>query len=346
MKSSFILNGKWLTQSLTGTQRHAQEITKVLLSIRNDILVAVPRDAVIPDWIPENLVIRGMMKGTLFEQLELPFIGRRGHIVNLVGSSPVLATGQVIVIHDASVFRYPRTFSKRFVAFYRLQMKTAKRRSRLLITDSEFSKRELETFIELGDRKIEVVYCGSDHISSEINRSIPENQVVVIGSLAPRKNLLQVVPALAEAGYLVRVVGASGSKRIFGSSKTPENWTSDNIKLMGRLSDNEVIDELKRSIALIFPSLYEGFGLPLVEAQATGTPVVCSSAASLTEIGQDSALYFDPLSHKDAVIQVNRLKFDSQLREEIISKGLENVKRFQWHQAGAEYSQLFDEYFK
>ena len=128
--------------------------------------------------------------------------------------------------------------------------------------------------------------------------------MLCVGNLTPSKNLAPVTRALAAAGIPVVVVGATGSRRVFAHEAPLDG---PGIHLAGRLSDGELALLLRNARALVFPSLYEGFGLPLVEAQALGCPVIASDRASIPEVAGEGAMYFDPMRPEDAVARVNSL---------------------------------------
>lgn len=342
-KFSFFINGKWLSQEMTGTQRFSFEITKRLLSLRSDSVLVAPNNATIPSWINQEQVIQGRLSGQLFEQLELPLIALRGRIINLVGSSPLLARNQITAIHDASVLRYPETFSKGFAIWYWILLKTANFRNILMITVSEFSKSELISLLNLNPDRVSVIPNGAEHFRVNDTKVPISNFVTVLGSLTPRKNLEIIVPALASAGYVVKVVGVSGESRVFGNRQIPQSWNSKNIQLLGRLTDEELFNTLRGGIALVFPSIYEGFGLPIVEAQAAGTAVITSNSSSLPEVAGEGALFFEPADFNNAIEHVSYLQSHPEFREILIEKGKQNLARFSWDESAKKLSKTLDD---
>jgi glycosyltransferase involved in cell wall biosynthesis len=154
--------------------------------------------------------------------------------------------------------------------------------------------------------------------------------VLCIGNLTPNKTLVPVAAALAAAGIRVVVVGAGGASKVYAQQA---GLDIPGVELAGRVSDDELAALLRGATALVFPSLYEGFGLPIVEAQALGCPVIASTSASIPEVAGEGALYFDALEPAQAVELV--LSLDADTRSRLIARGHANVSRFTWDSTAA-----------
>lgn len=335
LRPRIFINGKWLAQPTTGTQRYASEIAqRVGQRLPDAVSLVVPRDAVLPEWVAGIPVIRSRFSGHIFEQLVLPLRTFGKYLLNLSGSSPLLKLRQGIVLFDGSMFRYPETFGRAFAAWYRLLYRTAPMRSRHLFTISEFSRSELSDLLHIPPQRLIVARCGADHLSSVDDNRDDQLEadpfVVMIGSLTKRKNLTGVIQAIGARGVRVVVVGASGPSAVFSDTETPVGAL---VTLAGRLDDAEIAELLSKAIALVFPSLYEGFGLPIVEAQVQGCPVICARTSSLPEVAGDAALFFDADCPEEAADHVVRLLSDSGLRSDLVARGFTNVARFSWDDA-------------
>ncbi|WP_427115758.1 glycosyltransferase family 4 protein [Pseudarthrobacter scleromae] len=267
-----------------------------------------------------------------FEQIALPLKTFGQKLISLGGPAPIAKLNQVVVLFDASVFRYPSTFSFAFRLWYKIMYFVLSRTARRLVTISDFSALEISSVLGISKSRFAVATCGADHAekvkSESPGLSLPERFVVCIGTIAPRKNLIPVIQALSSRGIKTVVVGAVGNPRVFSAAQSSLNL--ENLTFAGRLSDSEVTWLLERAEALVFPSLYEGFGLPLLEAQVAGCPVVSSNAASMPEVLRDSGLLFDPKDPEAAVAQVMRIIDDRGLREKLVKAGKENVARYRW----------------
>ncbi|MBX3195270.1 MAG: glycosyltransferase [Microbacteriaceae bacterium] len=336
-RTPVMVNGKWLSAQPSGMQRYASEVTRRVLDLDPAARVVVPRDAELPDWLPEGRVLRSRLRGIAFEQFALPWRARRAMLLNLAGPAPALKREQLVVMHDVTPARYPRTFSRRFVLWYSVLYRVLARRARHLATVSEFSRGELAEVLHIDPARFALAPNGHEHafaaraqagevtLRPDLAAHATEDYVLCVGNLTPSKNLAPVTRALAAAGIPVVVVGANPSRRVFASET---HLDGPGIHLAGRLSDGELALLLRNARALVFPSLYEGFGLPLVEAQALECPVIASDRASIPEVAGEGALYFDPSRPQDAVARVREL--DAAARRRLVESGRSNVARYSW----------------
>ena len=331
------LNGKWLGQETTGTQRYAAEMTRHLLPRLPDRAVLhVPANASVPEWLAGQVdVRRSRMRGTPFEQVALPWVTRRDLLVSFGGAAPLLARRQVATMHDATPFRLPRTYGRVFGTWYRLMYRVVARRAERLLTVSEFSRRELSTVLAVDADRFVVVPNGVEHSASHrADEPVDVGAgafVLMVGPPAAHKNIAPVAAALAGRGVRVVVVGraAHGIFRGADSVGAEENG-AHGVRWLGRVSDPQMIWLYRHASALVFPSLYEGFGLPVVEAQQLGCPVVTSDRASLPEVAGDGAVLVDPTDPERVAQRVVELLADDQARTRLAALGRANVERFRW----------------
>ena len=332
------INGKWLAQSLTGTQRYANEMVRALLTLAPErrFVVDVPADASVPQWLTDSgaRVDRSRWSGVAFEQLHLPIASRGALLLNFAGPAPLLKRKQLVTMHDATPFRFSATFRRSFVAFYAVMYFLLSRTAAHLVTVSRFSAGELAEYLRVPAERFTVAHCAADGFDTVAERA-PEladttdvsSSFVVVGTLAQHKNLPDPVNALVSEGYWTIVVGASGNPQVF-SDASP---LATGATVAGRLDDAELAYLYRHCRALVFPSRYEGFGLPVIEAQTSGCPVICSDAAAIPEVASDAAIYFAPNDTQAMLDGVRRISEDSGLRAKLIRMGHENTQRFSWH---------------
>jgi glycosyltransferase involved in cell wall biosynthesis len=327
------VNGKWLAQMRTGTERYATEIVQAIVSADCfDLVIHVPAEADVPDWARRHDVEirRAPVKGVVFEQLYLPFATAGKLLLNFAGPAPLLKRRQLVAMHDASVFRYPRTYRWTFVAYYFAMYWLLGRTARQLVTVSKFSANELAEVLHIPASRFIVAGCAAESLLAVAPKrpalDLNGDQYLVVGTQAHHKNLAAPVIAVAESGRKVVVVGVAGNPQIFTATSSLDGHAA----IAGRLTDAELVWLYRNSRALMFPSKYEGFGLPPLEAQALGCPVVCSAAASLPEVCGDGALYFDPDDPGTLVAQLDRLESEPDLADELRRRGFANCQRFSW----------------
>lgn len=182
--------------------------------------------------------------------------------------------------------------------------------------------------------RLTVAPCGHEHFLKFAGKSASpsvEPTVVMIGTIAKHKNVLPTASILSNAGIAVTIIGSVGSERVFrGSDERLGRAFSARVTIVGGLPDEEVARLLSEASAFVLPSLYEGFGIPVLEAQVMECPVMAAARGALPEVCGDSALLFDPTDAKALVDGVLRLWTDPDLRRRTISKGLFNVQRWRW----------------
>lgn len=337
------INARFLTQRITGTQRYAIEISthinKYLLS--NEIFFLSPKN-VLHSRLAAKLQVRtlGKFSGHLWEQMELPiFLKKKDNplLVNLLNTGPLFYKNQVITLHDLAFLRYPHWFSRKFYYFYRFLIPKLSKTARKIITVSEFSKKEIVSLLGIPSNKIEVVYNAVSNKFKYDPHQEKDDIILSVSSIDPRKNFIRLILAFKRLNlpqYKLLIVGSEN--KIFSNSEI-RNLIKEvpNVEFTGYVSDNELVKLYQKAKLFVYPSLYEGFGLPPLEAMACGTPVIVSSTASLPEVCGDAAYYVNPYDEKDIARGLETVLKDEKLQKELTQKGLERVRMFSWEKSAA-----------
>ncbi|OLN32160.1 glycosyltransferase family 4 protein [Desulfosporosinus metallidurans] len=249
----------------------------------------------------------------------------------------------VVTIHDVIplVFKdiYLGTNVER--TYYRLALQIALNRSARIITDSIFSRDEIVKYMSVPREKIKVIYlaCGEEFVPvrDPILQRIPAQKfglhrpfVLTIGGNEPRKNVDRLVKVFQHLsknpGVDLAVIGGS-----WRGTKLSENIRgANNIFFLGPVDQQELVSLYSMAELFVFPSLYEGFGLPVLEAMACGTPVAASNTSSIPEVAGDAAMLFDPQDEEEMSKIVTGILESRETREELSLKGLERAKMFTW----------------
>lgn len=336
------INGRWLLNASTGVERYAYEITRALHHEGAAIVLICPRRGNIHrDYDISGIpVIRfGYGHSHVWEQLVLPwfFIGRRKYILlSLMGLGSLAVRKKVMTVHDLSFLYNPAWFSRSYRIFYSIMTPLAIRTSRKIITVSDFSRQEMLRFYPwLNPSKVEVVYNAVDRTCFVPVDSPKSDYLLTVASLDPRKNLLRL--SRAHKGTRIPLLLAGGSGRAFAT----EQHSDTEMQMLGSVSQEKLIDLYQHARALVYISLYEGFGLPPIEAMAAGCPVVAADIPVLREVCHDAAIYCDPtdLNSIRAALQ-EAYTLDDSKRQTMQAKGFENIKRFSWQSSARKLIQV------
>ena len=290
----------------------------------------------------------------LWTHLVLPF--KSGDVLFcLANIAPIFVPKSkklVVTIHDVAFLIYPESFSSFFRIYYKLIMPVVVKRADKIITVSNYSKNELEKYYPLSKGKIEVIYLGLNEGFKVLDNIKKKNQILYVGSINKRKNFIGVIKAfklLNQKDFTLLIVGNFSTnfsideldKIILEKAKT-----NPNIAFKSGISDEELVKLYNESKLFVFPSFYEGFGLPVLEAMACGTPVVCSNSSSLPEVGGDAVVYCDPHSIENIKEKIEMVLSDEVLQQKMIQKGLERAKEFSWEKSADEHVKVFQEVLK
>jgi glycosyltransferase involved in cell wall biosynthesis len=217
--------------------------------------------------------------------------------------------------------------------YYNWFLRSAARRAAAVLTISEFSRKRIIEWAGVCGDKVVNVGCGvsSNYKFNVAAASLGYQYLLCVGNRKPHKNEIRVVEAFSRANI------ANDIRLLFTGDST-ENLTreinkhniSDRITFLGRVDEQDLPSVYKGALALVFPSLYEGFGLPVVEAMACGTPVLTSNVTSLPEVAGDAALLVDPLSVELIADGIKKICEDNALREKLIQKGLKQAHKYKW----------------
>jgi glycosyltransferase involved in cell wall biosynthesis len=345
-----LINGRFLTRPATGVDRFAQELLRALMlqDAGRAARVVIPGAATLVGPVPTGLPLEraGSGGGQCWEQLSLPRLAREEPLINLCNTAPLLRENQLVVVHDAATLANPQNFSLAFRSWYRLMLGALTRRTRVLASVSRFSANELTRFFGVRPRGVEVIGEGGEHILREpADNSVIEKFnltgrrfVLALGSASPNKNLAAIVKAmhLLDDPDLLLVAAGGGNSRVFSQARVSD----PRLVATGYVTDAQVRALYEHAACFAFPSFYEGFGLPPLEAMCCGCPVVVSDRASLPEVCGDAALYCDPADPATLAAQLRRVLGSAAAREDLRAAGHERAALFTWDKAAQQFSEL------
>ncbi|MEY4504483.1 MAG: hypothetical protein RL154_777 [Pseudomonadota bacterium] len=256
---------------------------------------------------------------------------------------PIRAKKRIVTIHDVYHLAFADTLSLMQKVYSKLVMDAAVHKSDTVLTDSEFSKNEINKFIP-NKKQIEIVYCAVDGLNLIQNSVKPYDfdYILYVGNVKPHKNLKRSIEAYKLLGLQnIKFVIVGKKDNFITTDDNTLEMADDNIIFTGLVPDEKLMALYRYAKAFIFISLYEGFGLPPLEAQINGCPVLTSTCASLPEVCGKGALYCNAYNIDDISEKLQLILSDEILRGKLIENGLENIKRFSWQKSANTIIEIF-----
>ncbi|MFT2008811.1 glycosyltransferase family 4 protein [Pontibacter sp. 13R65] len=297
-----------------------------------------------------SLILRqsGKLEGHLWEQLELPFLSGDGYLLNLCNVAPLLKRDQAVMIHDTAVYAWPKAYSFIFRIWYKMNYMFTSCLADMLLTVSEFSKSELIKYVNTIPSKVHVTYPASvfkiDPTSKRNREGVGIGgapYVLAVSSLSPHKNLKAVIKALHLLPFPdIRLFVVGGKFSQVFNNPDLESEDQQHVNFLGYVTDEQLAELYQKALCFVYPSYYEGFGLPPLEAMACGCPVVVSDRASLPEVCGEAALYCDPDKPESISSAIQKLYLNPDLVHTLVNRGYEQVCKFSFDSTASRILQL------
>ena len=298
-----------------------------------------------PRWKEISGGLNLPLLGSAWAQARVPLLARRLGLDLFWGTRHHLPLGLprrvkcLLTIHDVVHRRHPETMALPNLILEQMLMGLSVRRASLILADSRSTARDLETFYPAATGKVRVVYPGAPDLdaagASAFLGGLPERFLLFVGTLEPRKNFARLLRAYLrtqpqEHGVHLVVVGPRGWKTKV-LSKTLSCPAAENfVHRLGYVSRPRLFALYRRALGVVFPSLYEGFGFPILEAMACGTPVITANISSMPEAAGDAALLVDPYDVDAICGAMRKIIQEPDLRQALIRRGHARVHRFSW----------------
>ncbi|WP_218079627.1 glycosyltransferase family 4 protein [Anthocerotibacter panamensis] len=345
-----IINGSFLRRRITGGQRYAREITACLLHNFDDVAVSwsdpthpeIPSDRI--HYVPKSAGTR-VLGSRFWNQFDLVRSLRSNVLWSPENIGPLGVKNHAVTVLDLSALEHPEWFNPEFAAMYSFYLPLLVRQAKIIFTISQYCRNRILDRFSLPEEKVVVSPCAvsqrfqpaADQEVVEVRRrySLPESYILSLGSLEPRKNLVNLFKAWALLpNKITRDIGLviAGER---GAAFAQPNYTSllgqlNNVTFTGYFPDKDLPILYSGALGLVYPSLYEGFGLPPLEAMACGTPVITCNNSSLPEVVGQGALFVDPLNSGSIAEAIENLILDQKLAAELSAYGLKRTQMFSW----------------
>lgn len=293
-------------------------------------------------WKPQAVRARFRPGRILWEQLVLPLEAARYRLDVLFNpgfTSPILAPcASVTVFHDLQHKRHPEHFRWVDLPFWRFLLWASLHRSRTVIAVSEATRADLHRFYRIPKERVRVIHHGVDPAFFNPLKTKATAYLLCVSTLHPHKNLERLIRAYARSGRGGKLViaGMRGFSAEQLEHLITEASLQDSVELTGWVSREKLMELYAEAHAFVYPSTFEGFGMPVLEALATGIPTACADIAPLREVAGEAVLFFNPLDEATLSGALTRIWSDEQLRGRLRSAGPERARQFTWKRCAEE----------
>lgn len=269
-------------------------------------------------------------------------------------TQPPTKAKKITTMHDLVVYKYPESSHPKIINTQKRRLEWVAKECDIVIADSIATKNDIIEILKIPEEKIRVVYlaAGEEYEIKEIKTikaikakyNIEKDYILVVGTREPRKNMDRVIEAFKSL-KLDDVDLVIAGKQGWGDMKiNDEKWAIGNVKTLGYVPQEDLPALYSGATVFIYPSLYEGFGVPVLEAMSCGCPVITSNVSSLPEVGGEAAEYVDPLNTNDIAVKLlGTLKLPMDGRKKIIEKSLAQAGRFSWDRTAKETLKVYEE---
>lgn len=351
------INGRFLVAKQTGVQRAAYNLVKTLVEVdrENEYLIFTSESQISnPDWqypnvkiVPSRLKEGENFRNHLWEQYTLPRLADKYKIDILhspANMSPLFYRGKSVVhIHDLCFVVNPQWYSYSFRTFYNIVIPRLARRATRVITNSNNSRNDLFQFCKVDTSKVNLIYWAVDEsfrnkppLKQLDNEHFKLEYILYVGSLEPRKNIRALVEAYEKMRtdnpqLQTKLILIGGESPLFAEVRLNIKTFRQDVIFMGFVEDDLLREYYRHATVVAYPSLYEGFGLPPLEAMACGVPVVTSNTSSIPEVVGDAALMVSPHDITQLAETLKLVVTNQNLRDRLRVKGIEQTKKFNWY---------------
>lgn len=350
-----VVNAKFLGQQVTGTQQLGIGYAKYLKEIIPEIHFVTIKEVLNTKLAEElNAVSIGIKKNFLWEQVELYKYLKQNKqplLIDFGNTAPIWYKNKIVTILDLSSVLHPEWFSYKSRMYLSLITNAYIKNSRKIIAISNYTKKTIIDHYNIHPDLIEVAYPACPEyfdLSFNNYETGRENKygdyIIAVSSIDPRKNFIGLIKAFNQAQLknLKLIIVGSESKVFANQNFKNAISRNKNIIFTGYLSNNDLVALYQNALFFVYPSFFEGFGIPPLEAMKCGCPTIVSNTTSLPEVCGNASLYIDPFKMDSLVEAMRNLYQSSALRSELKEKGLKQVQLFSWKKSSEHIASIIN----
>ncbi|MBD2613724.1 glycosyltransferase family 4 protein [Nostoc punctiforme FACHB-252] len=353
---TLLINFSFLLNRPTGISTYALNLLPHLQQLYPTLLVCQNISGyncypIPPDLTPEQ-GLKGHLKRLFWTQFQLPQIYKKLKsqiLFSLLPEAPIYTNCSfVVMVHDFIPLRFPKSFSP-LTPYHRYYVPQILKQAQHIICNSQATAKDITDFYQIPDRKITPIPLAYDRTHFCVLNLPTRNYFLYIGRQNTYKNLHRLIAAFAalpnNSDYELWLAGPSdGRYTPTLKAQVAQLGISHQVKFLDYVPYSELPKIINQAIALVFPSLWEGFGLPVLEAMACGTPVITSNLSSLPEVAGDAAILINPYNTREITEAMEAIATDSTLRSRLSNEGIIRSQQFSWQKTGQATAEVLSRY--
>ncbi|MCL5072954.1 MAG: glycosyltransferase family 4 protein, partial [Actinobacteria bacterium] len=343
---SFILTGRYTTET---NLYHISDVKEKYHDVKTDIKIFPVTDEKLEKWNKRNFPPLEL-KGFKADVLHCP-----DYLV-----PPTLNKNIILTIHDLSFYRFPEFNFEWFIKKYQTVVLNNARRVKKIVADSNSTKQDIVNFMDINPQKIEVVYMAADKkfrklLPGELKKGVPgkfnvkKDYILSVGTIEPRKNFNTLIKAFnifkksfkISENYNLVIAGKTGWKSEETFEELHKSPFRDDIIFTGEISDDDLVQLYNQSSLFVYPSVFEGFGFPVLEAMSCGLPVIAANTSSIPEIFQNDEFLINPFSEEEIAEKINLVLVNEDVKKDLSAISIKNAKKFSWEKTAIETMKVY-----
>jgi glycosyltransferase involved in cell wall biosynthesis len=343
--NQIIVNLAVINNKPTGITTYAKNLFPYLQSLNPTLLISQSLPNYICYPVPRNLTpdqgTKGHLHRLIWTQFQLPQIYKNLKsqlLFSPLPEAPLYTNCRfVVMVHDFIPLRFPKPFSP-LTPYHRYYVPQVLTQSQHIICNSQSTAQDITNFFHIPTSKITPIYLAYDRTHFYPLHLPTDNYFLYLGRQDPYKNLSRLITAfahLANADYQLWLAGPTDRRYTpILQEQVKELGITHQVKFLDYVAYGELPALINQAVALVFPSLWEGFGFPVLEAMACGTPVITSNVSSLREVADDAAILINPYNTREITAAMQTIINDSQVRSHLSQKGIARANQFSWENTG------------